>query len=102
MGLWSSYGCFRYARTKNGSAGGVAHAVLVGELVELLLEVGVEGEADRGQAGVELVGAAGADDGRRDRRVGQDPGDRHRDQADPGLLGELPELVHRVELGVVP
>ena len=85
-----------------GLPGGVAHAVLACELVQLVLQVVVEDEPGRGQAGVELLGTARPDDGGGDGWVRQDPGDREGHQAYPGFLGKLAERVDRVELAVVP
>jgi hypothetical protein len=59
-----------------GAYGGASpHAVLVGALVQLAFQVVIEREPGGGQTGVELLGAAGPDDGRRDRLIRQYPGD---------------------------
>src|SRR5271165_2117185 len=82
--------------------GRVAHTVLMRELVQLALQIGVEREIDRCQAGVELVRPACPDDRRRNRLVGQHPGHREGHQADAGVAGQVLECVDGVELPVVP
>ena len=59
-------------------------------------------ELDRSQAFVQLVGPAGADNGRGDAGLLQDPGDRHRDQRLAPRLEELPQAFDGVELGLLP
>src|ERR1039457_1342584 len=82
--------------------GGVAHPVLVGQVVQPRLQVVVENELGGGQAGVELPGAARSDDGRRNGLVRQHPGHREGHQVHPGLPGQLAERVDGVEFAVVP
>jgi hypothetical protein len=48
-----------------------------------------------------VIHGARADNRCSDRRVAQDEADSHIDQADPGLVGELAELVGGIELALV-
>src|SRR4051794_9710517 len=89
-------------RWNGTSAGGVAVAVLVGEGVELVLERRLEGLVGGGDAVGQLLGPAGAHDGRGDDRVGQHPADRQGSERQPGLVGQAAQRVDRVELAVVP
>src|SRR5207302_8258757 len=79
----------------------VALAVLAGQLVEPLQQGTIEADVDRGQGLVELLGAAGADDGRGDGGVVQHPGHRQGGQGEAGLGGDLLERVDRLEDAVL-
>jgi hypothetical protein len=63
----------------------------------------VVGEDDFGgvELGLELFHGAGADQGRGDRRMGFREGDGELDEGEPGLLGELCQLLDGVELALV-
>jgi hypothetical protein len=90
-------------RNGNGDQrGGVAHAVLVSELVEAVFDLAVEHELCGREAVSELLGTAGPDDGRRDGRVCHSPGDRQGHEAHAGLAGQRLQRLDGVELAVVP
>src|ERR1700729_1653541 len=83
-------------------AGRITHAVLMGALVQLVFQVVIEREFGGGQAGVELLGAACPDDGRRDGLIRQYPGDREGHEAHPSFLRQLAQHFDGVELAIVP
>src|SRR5438874_3528399 len=72
------------------------------QLVELAEHARLELDLGGGERVVELVRAAGADDGRRDRRVVHDPGHGECRRLEAGCFGDLQECIHRLELAVVP
>src|SRR5262249_42863423 len=64
--------------------------------------VGVESQADSGQALVQLLRPAGCDDRRRDAGLLQDPGERHLHKGLPAWLQEAAQVLHRFELRLLP
>ena len=71
------------------------------DLVDPVQQRVLDDEVRRGQLTLELLHRPRADDRRGDRRVPRDPRDRQLDERDARLVGELRELVGRLELGLV-
>src|SRR4051794_20763461 len=71
------------------------------DLVDAVEDVDAEADAGGDELSLELFHGAGADQRAGDCRVSQHEADRELDQRQPGMVGELGEVLDRVELALV-